>query len=322
MENSNSSLCSLGNCLRISKKCQSRTKGALKSALTNALEKARGKTHKETCKTPYKKKPIFSICILLTIILCCIFAPLLANHDPSKFYLDSLNTAPNTEFYFGTDSLGRDIYSIMFFGGRISLSIGILGALIIAIISIVYGTLSAMLSDRLDSILMRIAEIASSIPTILLVLLLSALFKAQNVLTISFIIGISSWFNMARIVRSEVRQLHQCEYVLYATCSGGSFFYVLWHHLIPNFLPTIMFMMISNISGCIIMESTLSFLGLGLPIETLSWGSMLSLANKALILNTWWVIVIPGLFLVITLMCITNIANYFSVKPNQKPAHL
>ncbi|HJJ97219.1 MAG TPA: hypothetical protein O0X38_06255, partial [Methanocorpusculum sp.] len=95
-----------------------------------------------------------------------------------------------------------------------------------------------------------------------------------------------------------------------------------WHllsiHLVPNIIPAIMFVVISSVSACITMESTLSFLGLGLPLDVLSWGSLLSLANRALLLNTWWVIIIPGVFLVVTLSCITSIANYFRKESNKK----
>ena len=93
-------------------------------------------------------------------------------------------------------------------------------------------------------------------------------------------------------------------------------------HLLPNFLSAVMFAAVSNISTCITMESTLSFLGLGLPVDVLSWGSMLSLANRALIMNTWWVIVIPGLFLVITLLCITNVGNYLRKEVNRRHSNL
>lgn len=267
-------------------------------------------------------KPVISVFLLLLIIMGCIFAPMFANHDPAGFYLDSLNTAPNSEFFFGTDSLGRDLYSIMFFGGRTSLAIGISGAAIMAVIGTIYGCVSGIVSDRADSALMRIAEAGSSIPSILLVLILSALFTSRNILTMSFIIGVTGWFGMARIVRSEVRQIRNCEYILYARSTGGKFLYVMWRHLIPNFLSSVMFVVVSNVSTCITMESTLSFLGLGLPIDVLSWGSMLSLANRALIMNTWWVIIIPGLFLVVTLICITNVGNFLRKETNRRPSNL
>ena len=269
-----------------------------------------------------KRGPWLSGGLLLLIILGCIFAPLIANHDPSAYYLQALNRSPDGEFYFGTDSLGRDLFSIMFYGGRTSIAIGLMGAALIAFIGISYGTLSGIASDMVDSLLMRLTEMGGSIPQLLLVLILTAVIPAKNIFTMSFIIGITGWFGLARIVRSEVRQIRNSEYVLYARCTSGGFFYVMWRHLLPNFLSATMFVIVSNISTSITMESTLSFLGLGLPVDVLSWGCMLSLANKALILNTWWVIVIPGVFLVVTLLCITSLANYLRKETNRRPSIL
>lgn len=269
-----------------------------------------------------KGKPIISVAILVIIILGCIFAPVIANHDPAAYYLDDLNVAPNSEYYFGTDSLGRDLFSIMFFGGRASITIGLLGAAIIAVIGTVYGCISGTVSDRADSVLMRVVELCGSIPTLLIILIITAIFPAKNVVTMSVVIGITGWFALARIVRTEVRQIRNTEYVLYARSCSGKFLYVMWQHLIPNFLSAVMFVVVSNISSCITMESTLSYLGLGLPLDILSWGSMLSLANKALILNTWWVIIIPGLFLVVTLICITDLGNFLRKETNRKSSNL
>lgn len=262
--------------------------------------------------------PMVSSIILVLMILACICAPLIANHDPKGFYIDAVSLKPGGEYRFGTDSLGRDIFSILFYGGRVSLVIGALGAAIMAAIGITYGSLSGTASTRIDEIMMRATEMFGSIPSILLIMIITALAPASNVFSMSFVIGITGWFGLARIVRTEVRQIRNTEYVLYARCTGDGFFGVLRKHLIPNFISAIMFVVISGVSMAITTESTLSFLGLGLPTDIPSWGSMLSLANKALITNTWWVVVIPGIFLIVTLVCITNIGNYFRAKNNKK----
>ena len=112
-----------------------------------------------------------------------------------------------------------------------------------------------------------------------------------------------------KVVRTEVRVLRESEYVQAAKCMGGSFFHILRVHLAPNFLPSILFMVIMNVRSAILAESTLSFLGIGLPLEIISWGSMLSLSEKALLTGSWWIIVIPGLFLIATLLSLTEIGN-------------
>lgn len=264
-----------------------------------------------------KGKPLLSVVILSIIVLGCIFAEQVYNHDPTGFYLQNLNEAPNGNFYFGTDSLGRDIFSMIWYGGRASLLIGLLSTAIITVIGVVYGCISGSANSKIDSVMMRVPELINSIPIILLVLLLTSVMGKQNILKISFVIGVTGWCALARIVRSEVRQIRGSEYVLAAHCMGGSFLHIMVRHLIPNFVSTIMFVVVSSISLSMSMESTLSFLGLGLPVDVISWGSMLSLANKALLSNTWWVIIIPGLFLITTLVCITNIAYFFRRETNK-----
>lgn len=277
---------------------------------------------KVTARQKLKGKPIISLVILSVMIFCCTFAGIMANHDPTGFYLQNVNEAPSSEFFFGTDSLGRDIYSMIWYGGRVSIVIGLVGAALIALIGTVVGCISGTAENAVDSTIMRITEICGSIPTLLFVLILSAAFGASDVISLSAVIAVTGWFGLARIVRSEVRQIRNSEYVLYARSCGGKFFYVMMRHLVPNFVSSVMFVIVSSISSCMIMESSLSFLGLGLPVDVISWGSMLSLANKALIMNTWWVIIFPGLFLIVTLMCITNVGSFFRKEINRKPGNL
>ena len=163
--------------------------------------------------------------------------------------------------------------------------------------------------DWLDRLLMRLTEILLSVPNLLLVVLLQAILGTANVLTLSLVIGLTSWASIAKVVRTEVRRLRSSEYVLASRCMGGGFFHVLRQHLAPNFFSSISFMVVMNIRSAITAESTLSFLGIGLPIEVVSWGSMLSLSEKALLTDAWWIIIIPGVFLVATLLCITELAN-------------
>ena len=149
----------------------------------------------------------------------------------------------------------------------------------------------------------------SSAPNLLLIVLLQAILGKASALSLSIVIGLTSWMSIAKGARTEVRVLRSSEYVQASHCMGGSFFHILRVHLAPNFLPSILFMVIMNVRGAILAESTLSFLGLGLPLEVVSWGSMLSLSEKALLTGSWWIIVIPGVFLVATLLSLTEIGN-------------
>ena len=266
--------------------------------------------------------PWISVIWMAAIVLCCLFAEVLMTKDPSYLDLKNFNVAPNGEFLFGTDTLGRDIFSGIWFGGRISITIGFLATLISTLIAVVYGSVSGMSPAWLDALMMRFAEIFLSIPGLLLVLFLLAILGDANVLTLSIVIGVTSWPGIAKVIRTEVRQIRNSEYVMASKCMGGGFFHILRRHLAPNFIASIMFMVVMNVRSAIVSESTLSFMGMGLGLEIISWGSMLSLSEKALLTDSWWIILIPGVFLVTLLMCLTNIGNYLQKTANRKERNL
>ena len=270
----------------------------------------------------YQGKPLISALLLAVILSGCLCSHLIMTKDPGYMDLAHYNEALGGEFLFGTDTMGRDIFSMIWYGGRISLLIGVLATLISTVLAIVFGSVSGCAPEWVDSLLMRFTEIFLSIPNLLLVILLQAILGKASIFSISFIIGITSWPSIAKVVRTEVKQIRNSGYVTAARCMGGSFWHVLWKHLTPNFASSIMFMVVMNIRSAIIVESTLSFMGIGLPLEQISWGSMLSNADKALMTKSWWIILIPGLFLTVTLMCMTNLGNYLRKAVNRKESYL
>ena len=270
----------------------------------------------------WKGKPVASALVLAVIILCCLFADLVMTKDPTYMDLINYTKAPCAEFLFGTDTLGRDIFSMIWYGGRISLFIGVVATAISTIIAIIYGAVSGLAPAWLDTAMMRFTEILLSVPSLLMVIFIQAIMGKANAVTIAVVIGVTNWMSIAKIIRTEVRQIRGSEYVIASRCMGGGFFHVLWRHLAPNFVSSIMFMVVMNIRGAIVSESTLSFMGIGLPLEIISWGSMLSLSEKALLTGAWWIILVPGVFLVVTLMCITNIGNYIRREVNRKQSNI
>ena len=248
--------------------------------------------------------PWVSLAVLAAIILGCLACDLLMTHDPTYLDLAHCSEAPNGTFFFGTDALGRDLFSGIWYGGRISLTIGVLATLLSTAVATVYGTVSGLAPQWLDTLLMRLTELFLSVPNLLLIVFLQAILGQANAVSIS------------------VRQLRHSEYVLAARAMGGGFFHVLVRHLFPNFFSAILFMVVMNLRGAIVAESTLSFLGLGLPLEAVSWGSMLSLSEKALLSGAWWVILIPGAFLIAVLLCVTNLGNYLRRQASRKESNL
>lgn len=256
---------------------------------------------------------MLSAAILAVIVLGSIFADVIAPKDPAYLDLTNYMSAPSAASLFGTDSLGRDLYSCIWHGGRVSITIGLLSTLISTVAAVLYGTLNALVPKRIGTCMTRFLEILMSVPSLLLVLFLQAAAGNASVLSLSIVIGLTGWYGMALVVCTEVKQLRENEYVIAAKCMGGGFFYVLRTHYAPNFVASIMFMVVMNVRSAIVSESTLSFMGMGLPLEVISWGSILSLAENALMTKAWWLILIPGVFLIAFLLALTNIGQWIQV---------
>lgn len=266
--------------------------------------------------------PWISVILLSVIVIGCLAAEIVMTKNPSYLDLMNYNVAPNQEFLFGTDTLGRDIFSGIWYGGRISITIGFLATVISTLTAVVYGSISGIAPMWIDTMMMRFTEVFLSVPGLLLVLFLQAILGKANVLSLSIVIGLTSWASIAKVIRTEVRQIRNSEYVIASKCMGGKFFHILRKHLSPNFIAAIMFMVVMNVRGAISSESTLSFMGMGLPLEIISWGSMLSLAERALMTESWWIILFPGAFLVTLLMCLTNIGNYMRKSSSRRESYL
>ncbi len=274
-------------------------------------------------KQPWHRgRPVWAMAVLGLIVLGCLIWPLVLGGDAGYMDLANCNAAPGRTFWFGTDTMGRDLFKMIWAGGRVSLTIGVLATAISTVLAIVIGAVSGCGPQWLDTLVMRGTEIFLSIPNLLLVVFLQAILGTANVWTLSLVLGVTGWPSIAKVVRTEVRQLRGSEYVLAARSMGGGFFYVLRRHLTPNFLASIVFMVVMNVRSAMLAESTLSFMGLGLPLEVISWGSMLSLAEKALMTRAWWIIAIPGVFLVAALLCITELGNDLRRRASQKQSNL
>ena len=254
--------------------------------------------------------PYISVTVLAVIVAGCIIGSIAYSDSAYYMQLSEISAAPGRGHIFGTDTLGRDLFSVIWCGGRISLTVGLLATLISTAIAVVYGAAAGLASQRVDDMMMRLTEILMSVPQMLFVMFLQAIMGDANVISISVVIGITGWMAVAKMVRSEVRQLRSSGFVMAARSMGGGFFYILYRHLMPNFMSAVMFMIVTNIGGAISMEATLSFLGLGLPAEVVSWGSLMSLSQRAMLSGAWWILMIPGIFMVITLICITEIGEY------------
>ncbi len=271
---------------------------------------------------PAWRGALLPLMVLGAVVLGCLLLPLLLSGDPAHMDLAHCNVPPCRAFFFGTDAMGRDIFDMIWSGGRLSLSIGAGAAAVSTGFAILFGAASGCAPKWLDALLMRLAELLLSVPSLLLVVLLQAVLGGASPLSLSLVIGLTGWTTMAKVVRTQVRQLRDSEYILASRCMGGGFFHILRRHLVPGFVSPVMFMSVMSVRSAIAAESTLSFMGMGLPLKTPTWGSMLSLAERALLTGAWWVILIPGGFLVVTLLALTGVGNALRQAVNRKESNL
>lgn len=269
-----------------------------------------------------KKFPMLSLLVLTIVVIGCFGSGLFLKKDPGYMDLLHCNAPPDREFFFGTDSMGRDIFSMIWYGGRVSLLTGFLATAVSTVLAVLVGSVSGYAPAWVDGPLMRMTELILSVPGLLLTVFLQAALGKANVYSLASVIGLTGWMSMAKVVRTEVLQLKNTEYVMAARCLGGGFFHLLCRHLAPNFIPSILFMVIMNVRHAMVAEATLSFLGLGLPVETVSWGSMLSLSENALLSRAWWAVLIPGTFLSGTILCLTNLGNYMRKSISRRHSNL
>lgn len=269
-----------------------------------------------------RKVPLVSMVLLGMVILCSMLADVFAPYTQGVMDSGAINSPPNNVHLFGTDTMGRDVLSMLLYGGRASLLIGLLSGGISLLIGVIYGTAAGLSGRRMDDLLMRFAELLLSIPSILLILFLQAIWGQATWLSLAVVIGVIGWVQIAKTVRSEVRQIGRRDYVLAAKIMDAHFPYLLRRHLLPNFFSSILFMAVTNIGQAMLTESTLSFLGLGLPLTTVSWGSLLSLSQDALLTGSWWTILLPGLVLLMTLTSIAQIGEYLRGENTRRYSNL
>lgn len=224
-----------------------------------------------------KKNPvaILSLVILGILILMCIIGPFI---QPYKFDFQDyslLDKAPSANHLFGTDNLGRDLFVRLWKGGRVSLTIGFVGTLVELLIGCIYGGVSGYFGGVVDNIMMRIVEIISTIPYLLTVILILLIFPKPSVTVLIIALCITGWPGIARLVRGQVLQLKESEYVLAAHALGASSSRIITRHLIPNTIGIILVYMSMDIPAFIFEEAFLSFLGLGVQAPNTSWGRLI-----------------------------------------------
>ncbi len=248
------------------------------------------------------KRIAFGIIIITIMALTAIFAPFVATHDPLAVDLSpgARLEGPSAGHLFGTDSLGRDVFSRMVYGARISLSVGFIAVFISLIIGIFLGGVSGYYGGRVDNIIMRIVEIMYCFPTFFLIMMVIT-FLGPSIVNVMAVIGLTSWAGLCRLVRAEFLSLRERDFVYSARVQGVSDMRIIFRHILPNGMAPVYVSATLSVGGAILVESALSFLGLGVQIPTPSWGNILT-AGKNYIDYAWWLTLFPGLAILVTVL--------------------
>lgn len=253
------------------------------------------------------KAAMVSLFILLVMTLAVIFLPMFSaySYEDTDWY--AMHAAPSMEHLFGTDALGRDLFVRTMVGGRISLMVGVMGALVAVLIGTLYGAASGFIGGKVDRIMMRILEILYAIPFMFLVIVLVTFF-GRNIVLIFVAIGAIAWLDMARIVRGQTLSLRSKEFIEAAHVCGVSNWKVITRHIVPNVLGIVAVYSTLLIPSMILTESFLSFLGLGVQEPMTSWGALLQEGANTMEVAIWQ-LAFPALFMVVTLFCFNYVGD-------------
>jgi len=257
-----------------------------------------------------KNKASLSGLVILTVItLLSIFGPYFLKFDFYETDWNSIYLPPDFEsgHYFGTDGNGRDLLVRILYGGRLSLTIGIIATLVSVLIGVTYGTISGFFGGKLDITMMRIVEILYAMPYLIFVIILMVIF-GRNIYLLFLAIGAVEWLTMARIVRGQTISIKEKEFIEASRSLGQSSAFIILKHIIPNLAGTIIVYITLMVPSVIILESFLSFLGLGVQEPLTSWGVLISEGSRDME-TAWWLLIFPGLFMVLTLASLNFIGD-------------
>jgi len=258
----------------------------------------------------HNKQAMFASVYLVIIILVSIFV-VFSGVDPDAIDVANKFQAPSGAHWFGTDELGRDYLIRVLYGGRVSLVVGVLAMVTSIVIGVTVGLISGYFGGIVDGILMRVVDVFCAIPWIIMVTIISMLFK-RGIVSIIIVIGLFSWMSIARLVRSEVLSAKEREYVQYARFIGVPASTVIVKQVLPAVFPTIITAATAEIASAIMMESSLSFLGLGVAAPMSSWGSLLE-SSQQYLQKAPYMAILPGILIILTVFSFNKLGDVLRV---------
>lgn len=271
-----------------------------------------GLVHRSNLKIAWEKflrhkLAVVASFVLLILVFLCYMAPIIAPYEFDAIDLSNIRRPPNRTHLLGTDALGRDLLTRLLYGGRISITIGLTAALLGTTLGTLIGAVAGFYGKRIDNILMRFTDLAYSIPTLPLIIVIGAYADTQAV-GIVLIIGLFSWMSTARVVRGAILSVKENEYVTAAFALGAKDRLIIFRHILPNIINSIIVGATLGVGYAIIVESSLSFLGLGVSPPTPTWGNML-MDSQATMSSQPWLTIYPGMAILLAVLCVNFIGD-------------
>ncbi len=253
------------------------------------------------------KLAVISAVFLIAVIAAAVFAPVVARYDPEEINLMERLQGPSLQHWLGTDESGRDYFARLIYGGRVSLAVGMVAVAIAALVGTLGGALAGFFGGWLDAVIMRTTDGMMAIPLFFFVLIVLAVF-GSSITNIVLVIGLTSWMGVARVVRSDVLRTYPLEFVTAARALGASSGRVLFRHVLPQAIPSIIVATTLGVAQAILVESALSYLGLGVQPPEASWGNMLS-NSQDLIFKAPQLAFYPGLMILLTVLAFNALGD-------------
>jgi peptide/nickel transport system permease protein len=286
------------------------------ASIPQSIDRDRGAAWKRTARSLLRNRfAVLGIVVLATMTIAAVFAPAIAPYDPEWQERSDRLIGPLTRssdsgnFYLlGTDPLGRDILSRVIYGARISMMIGFLSVAFAAPLGVLFGLLSGYGSKWVDDVIMRLADIQLAFPFILLAMVIVSVL-GPSIRNLVLVLAISGWVIYARVVRGQVIRLKEMEFVQAAEAVGCTNGRILFRHLLPNALTPVIVLVTFGLASMILLESSLSFLGLGVQPPTPSWGGMLN-ESRNYIAQAWWASVMPGVAIMLTVLSVNFLGDW------------
>jgi len=257
------------------------------------------------------RRAVVSAVLLAVVGIATLLVPWISPLDYRDQDFDYTLGRPNSKYWMGTDTLGRDLFVRLFLGGRISFAVGLLATTVSLAIGLAYGSISASAGGRIDQLMMRLVDVLYGLPTMLIIIIVMAFLRSRSIVTVFAVIGLFGWLTMARIVRGQVLSVKELAYVEAARALGATPGPIIWRHMIPNILGPVIVYATLSVPAAMLTESFLSFLGLGVSEPETSWGVLISEGANALGTekNYWWLVTFPGYALAHTLYCLNSIGD-------------